>query len=78
MAAISGVMASHLAMVRTHTYEGREGESEGERERGEGRGGGRERRKRRYSEEERGREGGWEQGGTDKLSVINNDYITIT
>ena len=50
MAAISGVMASQLAMVRTHTCEVREGESEGEREREEGRGGRRERRKRGFRE----------------------------
>ena len=34
MAAISGVIASHLAKVRTHTCEGKEGESEGGREGG--------------------------------------------
>ena len=34
MAAISGVMASHLAIVRTHTWGGKEGGKEGGREGG--------------------------------------------
>ena len=66
MAAISGVMASHLAMVRTHTCEGREGESEGGKER---KGGVMEREREREREREGGRKGGGgdgERGGREE------------